>query len=359
MDGTAIILANGFLNSDYAKTSHGLIRGTDRYEILAVIDPQTAGMDAGVVTDNIKRDIPVFDTIAAMKATISQRVDYAIVGVATKGGIIPKALMNDIVEAIKEGYTIINGLHQYLGDRPELVQLAQTYGTKLVDVRKPKPVAELKFWSGKIYSVDTPIIAVLGTDCSLGKRTTARFLRDSTRKAGLSSEMIFTGQTGWLQGGRYGFIFDATLNDFVSGELEHAIVTCHEEVNPDIIFVEGQAALLNPSGPCGSEFIISGNCRGVVLQHSPAREFYSGWEDLKLRIPPIEQNIKLVESLGAKVLALTLNTQDISSENARNYQKEYEKNLQIPVILPVEEGTDALNNVFKDYVKSFRNGNNL
>ena len=36
--------------------------------------------------------------------------------------------------------------------------------------------------------------------------------------------MIYTGQTGWLQGGRFGFILDATPNDFVSGELEHAIV---------------------------------------------------------------------------------------------------------------------------------------
>ena len=35
--------------------------------------------------------------------------------------------------------------------------------------------------------------------------------------------MIYTGQTGWLQGGEYGFIFDSTLNDFVSGELENAI----------------------------------------------------------------------------------------------------------------------------------------
>ena len=37
---------------------------------------------------------------------------------------------------------------------------------------------------------------------------------------GRRTEVIYTGQTGWLQGFRHGFIFDATLNDFVSGELE-------------------------------------------------------------------------------------------------------------------------------------------
>ena len=357
MDGTAIILANGLLNTDYAKTSHGLIRGTERYEILAVIDPQSSGQDAGEVTDNIKRNIPVFESIAHMKQAIDKKVDYGIVGVATKGGVIPDGLMKDIEEAIKEGYTIVNGLHQYLGDKPDLVKLAQTYQARLLDIRRPKPVSQLKFWTGEITKIDTPVIAVLGTDCSLGKRTTTRFLRDSAREAGLSAEMIYTGQTGWLQGGEYGFIFDSTVNDFVSGEMEYAIVSCHREVNPDIIILEGQAALLNPSGPCGSEFIISGNARGVILQHSPDRKYYSGWEDLKLKIPPIEKNIDLVESLGAEVLTLALNTKDISYEKSKKYQKEYEKVLQIPVILPVEEGVDAVIPVLRDYIENFRKNN--
>ena len=354
MDGTAIILANGFLDTDYAKTSHGLIRGTERYEILAVIDPKCAGKDAGVVTDNIKRNIPVFESIASMKQEVGRKADYGIVGVATKGGVIPDGLMRDIADSIKEGITIVNGLHQYLSDKPELVKLSKEYHVPLLDIRKPKPASELKFWTGEITNVNTPIIAVLGTDCSLGKRTTARFLRDGIRKAGLSSEMIYTGQTGWLQGGDYGFIFDSTLNDFVSGELEHAIVSCYREIDPDIIILEGQAALLNPSGPCGSEFIISGNARGVVLQHSPDREYYSGWENFKLKIPPIEQNIHLVESLGAKVLAITLNTKDIPYKKAKQYQKEYQHDLQIPVALPVEEGVESLIPVLKDYITGFK-----
>ena len=352
MDGTAIILANGLLNTDYAKTSHGLIRGTERYEILAVIDPKSAGQDAGVVTDNVKRDIPVFESIASMKQVINRKIDYGIVGVATKGGVIPNELMVDIMDAIKNGYTIVNGLHQYLSDKQELVELSKAYNAELLDIRKPKPASMLKFWTGEITDIDTPIIAVLGTDCALGKRTTARFLRDSAREAGINSEMIYTGQTGWLQGGDYGFIFDSTLNDFVSGEMEHAIVSCHRELNPDLIILEGQAAMLNPSGPCGAEFIISGNARGVILQHSPNREYYSGWESLKLKIPPIDKNITVIESLGAQVLAITLNTKDIPYERARQYQKEYQDALQIPVALPVEEGVNSLVPVLKDYIKN-------
>ncbi len=120
--------------------------------------------------------------------------------------------------------------------------------------------------------------------------------------------MIYTGQTGWLQGGQYGFIFDSTLNDFVSGELEHAIVSCWEETRPDLILLEGQSALRNPSGPCGPELLISGNAKQVILVHAPKRKYFDNeahWGE----IPPVETEIALIRQYGAQVLALALNTE--------------------------------------------------
>ena len=96
-------------------------------------------------------------------------------------------------------------------------------------------------------------------DCAMGKRTAARMLTQACKKHDINAQMIYTGQTGWLQGGQYGFVFDSTLNDFISGELEHAIITCNKETSPDLILLEGQSALRNPSGPCGSELLVSGN----------------------------------------------------------------------------------------------------
>ena len=46
---------------------------------------------------------------------------------------------------------------------------------------------------------------------------------DGLRRRGLTAELVTTGQTGWLQGHRYGFILDATPNDFVTGELERHV----------------------------------------------------------------------------------------------------------------------------------------
>ena len=96
-----------------------------------------------------------------------------------------------------------------------------------------------------------------------------------TNRRGSNAEMIYTGQTGWMQGAPYGFVLDAVANDFVSGELEHAIVCCDRELNPDVILIEGQSSLRNPSGPIAvSEFICSGGASGVVLQHAIGREFF-------------------------------------------------------------------------------------
>ena len=39
MTQSAVLLTNGMLQTPFAKTTHGLVRGPSRYEILGVIDP--------------------------------------------------------------------------------------------------------------------------------------------------------------------------------------------------------------------------------------------------------------------------------------------------------------------------------
>ena len=353
MQKNAIILANGMLNSDYAKTSHGLIRGSERYKILGVVDPVLKGKDAGEITDGVARNIPVFELVEEALDSFPNQIDVAVIGVATKGGIIPADLMISVKSAITHGLGVVSGLHEYLTDNEELVSLAKKHEVMLTDVRKPKPVKELHFWTGEIYKINIPVIAVIGTDCALGKRTTTTFLRDKTRKSGLKAEMIYTGQTGWMQGNKYGFILDSTINDFVSGELEHAILSCYEKEKPDVIFIEGQAAMLNPSGPCGSEFIISGNARGIILQHAPSRKNYKGWEHLQVEMPMIEKNIALIEAYGAEVLGICLNSGGSDLSALRNYQEKLQQKLGIPVVLPLEDGVEALIPVIKNHKSKF------
>jgi uncharacterized NAD-dependent epimerase/dehydratase family protein len=90
MDGTAIVLTNGLLHTQHAKTAHGLIRGTERFQILGIIDPVSAGKDAGVVLDGKARGIPVFASLADALTQISQKIDFCIVGIAVAGGKLPE-----------------------------------------------------------------------------------------------------------------------------------------------------------------------------------------------------------------------------------------------------------------------------
>ena len=336
----AIVLTNGILTHSDAKTAHGLIRGTERFTIVGVVDDETlAGQDAGEVLDGKNRNIPIYASLE--QAMSVQKANYLIIGIATVGGVLPDSMVEIIQKAIRAGLSIVNGLHDYLNDRPEIASLANEYQVELIDVRRPKSRKDLHFWSGDIFKIKTPIIAVIGMDCAMGKRTTARLIRQACDAKGLNAEMIYTGQTGWLQGGKYGFIFDSTLNDFVSGELEHAILTCDREAKPDYILLEGQASLRNPSGPCGLELLISGQAKKVILVFAPKRKYFDNEEHWG-EIPSVESEIEIIEKLGSKVIALAMNTELCTDEEAYELQAEFEKSTGLPVLLPMQEGVDKV-----------------
>lgn len=349
MKEKAVIVTNGLLDSPFAKTCHGLLRGTERFEILGVVDNEHAGKDSGMVMENKANGILVFASITDFLKQVAEVPVYCIVGVATPGGYLPEAMRKELLSGLKNGMSLVNGLHTFLNDDPEFSELAGQLGLKIIDVRKPKPRSELKFWSGKIYEVKIPKIAVLGTDCAIGKRTTCRFITQMCKENGINTEMIYTGQTGWMQGSKHGFVFDSTINDFISGEIESAIVECATQSNPDLILIEGQSALLNPTGPCGSEFILSGNVKGVVLQHVPGRKHY---EDTHVPLSPIEKEIQLIRLLGAEVLAVTLNGEGLSETELIQSQEYLSQQLGIPVIRPLQEGVSGLLPVIKAFMAS-------
>jgi len=346
----AILLTNGFLSQPDAKTAHGLIRGTDRYEIVGVIDNEHAGRDAGEVLDGINRNIPVFVSVdeAVTKLPLIQ---YCIIGVATIGGVLPEHFKPILQACIKKGISIVNGLHEFLSEKPEFATLAAANNVTLTDIRKQKLKKDLHFWTGDIFKIKTPVIAVIGMDCAIGKRTTCRMIRQACEKEGINAQMVYTGQTGWLQGGQFGFIFDSTLNDFISGELEHAILSCNDTTKADIILLEGQSALRNPSGPCGSELLVSGNAKHTILVVSPKRKYYEDnpeWGEL----PSVQSEIALIAMYKSTVIAIALNTEHCNNEEAFAFQKEYTTKLNIPVLLPLQQGVAPIIPVLKQILQS-------
>ena len=133
--------------------------------------------------------------------------------------------------------------------------------------------------------------------------------------------------------------------------MEHAVVTCYHEAKPDIIFIEGQSSLRNPSGPAGAEWIVSADADAVVLQHNPARKQYKDMEYYPAYLPDLKDEVALIRIYGAPTVAITLNSATMTEQEVRTAALKYHEELGIPVVLPLEDGVDALVPVFEKLIK--------
>ena len=135
--------------------------------------------------------------------------DFLIFGVAPSSGMLSPGERRVMLGAMEQGISIVNGLHEFLNDDPEFAASAVAHGVTILDVRRPRDKKDLRMFSGRIAEVTCPRIAVLGTDGAVGKRTTATILTKALNESGIKAVMVGTGQTGLIQGARYGVALDA------------------------------------------------------------------------------------------------------------------------------------------------------
>ena len=147
MDGKAVLLTQGMLDTQNAKTAHGLIRSSDRYQVVGVIDNKYAGNDAGQVLDGRHRNIPIYDSVNSLIDS-GVSAEFLIIGIATKGGYIPDPIKGEVRRALSFGMSIVNGLHEFLSDDPEMRNLARDNSQQLIDIRKPRPKESVKVLGG-------------------------------------------------------------------------------------------------------------------------------------------------------------------------------------------------------------------
>lgn len=351
IDGNALIYAQGAFNTPIGKTAHGLVRFTERYRILGVLDDTYAGEDAGAVLDGKPSGIPVFSTLReALHALGNEKVDYFVIGLAPDGGRLPDEARQVIKDALKEGMNVDSGLHDFLYKDPGIVRTAEKYGRSLRDIRRTPEREELHFFSGKIEKVRALKIAVLGTDSAVGKRTTAWLLVHGFRQAGKTAELVGTGQTAWLQGAKYSMIMDSCINDFVSGEIEHAVYEAWSHEAPDLIVIEGQGSLMNPAYPGGFEILAAGRPDYVILQHAPRRKEYDGFPGYPIH--PLPTQIEAIELIsGKKVIAITVNHEDMRPEEIQPACEAIERETGLPAFDVLAHGASGLTELVKTYLR--------
>jgi uncharacterized NAD-dependent epimerase/dehydratase family protein len=339
MDGVALILCEGKYGTVNGKTAHGLVRFTKRYTIRGVIDSTLAGRDAGEALDGKRRGIPIVASLDEGLRLAGEPVTHVVVGVATAGGKLPSEMRAGVADALRGGLNVDSGLHEFLGDDPEFAKIAASNEARIRDVRKTPPRSELHFYTGKISEVSCPRIAVLGTDCASGKRTTAWFLVQAMEKTGLRAEMVGTGQTAWMQGAKYGTLLDSLVNDFVSGEIEHAVWSAWNDVRPDLIVIEGQGTLIHPAMPGGFEILGAGQPTAVVLQHIPGRKELEGTRGVPVAPPP--RHIEVIRLItGTPTIAVTLSREGLRPSEWAPAMESIARETGLPVFDPLsDEGT--------------------
>jgi len=323
------------------KVANGLARHSEKYKILGIIDSTKAGLDAGEYLDGIKNGIPVFESINEAIENIGFVPDSFIYGIAPLASFLDKMQRDIIISAMEKGMNIVNGLPEFFTEDEEFMQKAHEYAVDIFDIRKAPPRKDLHNFSGRINDVKTPVITVLGTDCAVGKRTTAVNLVDSLQKEGLNVSFIATGQTGLLQGAKYGIAVDVLTSGFATGEVENAIVCANENDKPDIIIVEGQGALSHPAFTSSSAIIRGSMPNAIIIQHPPNRKYRCDYPNISM--PTLESEINLLETFSqSKVIAITINHEDMTVLEVDKAILEYEYNYELPSTDVLWHGCDKL-----------------
>jgi uncharacterized NAD-dependent epimerase/dehydratase family protein len=338
---TAVVYCEANFGSADGKTANGLVRQSEKYRIVSVIDSSKAGLDAGVALGGADCNIPICCDLAEAMDSGERPPDVFIFGIAPASGLLSVHERGVVLEAMSRGMDIVSGLHEFLGDDPVFAAAQAEHGVSIRDVRRPRGKKDLRLFDGRIASVTCPRIAVLGTDCAIGKRTTATILTRALNERGIKAVMVATGQTGLIQGARYGVALDATPSQFCAGEVEGAVIGAFENEQPDVIIIEGQSALGHPAY-LSSGFILRGSQpQAVILQHAPARRIRCDFDDLP--VPPPTVEINLIETFAdTKVIGLTINHEGMTDADVTAAIALYELELGIPATDALDRPTDAL-----------------
>ena len=341
MHADALVYCESEFGRIDGKVANGLARQSDKYKILGIIDSTKAGFDAGEYLDGVKSGVPIFASLSEAVRLLGFVPRFFIYGVAPLASFLDRSQRDVLLGAMKKGMDIVNGLPEFLSEDGEFVARALEDGVTIHDIRKPPPRKELRIFSGDILGVATPVITVLGTDCAVGKRTTAVELVQALEQKGINAAFIATGQTGLLQGARYGVSVDVLTSGFSTGEVERAILDADANEQPDIIVVEGQGALSHPAFTSTAAILRGAVPDAIILQHPPKRASHCDYPDIPM--PTLVSEIRLIELFAkSPVIAVTLNHEDMDDAEVTDTIAEYEARYGLPVTDVLKAGCGKL-----------------
>ena len=330
-----VILAEGSFGVLESKTATVLVRYLPE-NVVAVIDSTNNGKDVSEVIE-IGKGIPVVKNLAD---AMQLQPTMLAIGIAPPGGELPTEWEGIIREAISRGLHIMSGLHHFLSENDEFVELAANNNVVLWDARKPPenlPVATCK-----ADDVDATVILTVGSDCRVGKMLSGIEITKAARERGLNAEFCPTGQNGIMVWG-WGIAIDAVVSDFTAGAAEEIVLEGAR--NHDLLIVEGQGALVHPGYSGVTLSLLHGSMPdAMIFCHQPSRDTVARYT---VPLPSLTEMIAQYEMLAApikpaRVIGIALNCFDLSEEQTVKAIKDIEKETGLPATDVVKYGSEKL-----------------
>jgi uncharacterized NAD-dependent epimerase/dehydratase family protein len=324
-----LALAEGNFGPLTSKTANQCVRYAPE-RLVGIIDSTRAGQTAQSVL-GFGGDIPV---VATLEEGLALGPTAMLVGIAPTGGQLPPPWKEMLATAARRGLDLWSGLHSFLGDDPVLAAAAADGGARVIDLRRPP--ADLGVASGRVRDVESTVVLTVGSDCNIGKMTAQMQLRDALRARGERVAFAPTGQTGILIEG-WGIAVDAVIADFIAGAAERLVLNAAS--NADVVLVEGQGSIIHPSYSGVTYGLLHGSLpHAMVLCHQPSRKSINKQEWVK--IPPLAELVRMHEAVAAPlrpapVIAIALNTYDLSDADARAAIRAVEDETGLPATDPV------------------------
>lgn len=258
-----------------------------------------------------------------------------VIGIAPAGGQLPESWNRTLLNALHTGLDIAAGLHQRIGEIPEIKACAARLGRQIHDVRH----SSTKFAVGTGKRRPGLRLLTVGTDCALGKKYTALAIAKAMREKGLNADFRATGQTGILIGGD-GVAVDAVVADFIAGAAE-ALSPANAPDHWDII--EGQGSLFHPAYAGVTLGLLHGSQPdALVLCHDSTRTSLHAFPHFPVKrleeaMPPYLSAARLTNP-NVRFVGISLNTSGMNDTEAHAMLKRTAESSGLSCVDPIRTG---------------------
>ena len=331
-----VIFAEGCFGPVTSKVATSYLRYCHQ-DCVAVIDSRLAGQDVGAII-GYGHGIPIVESLQAAQSLAPQ---VLLIGVGLYSNTLPAAWRSQIEFALKCGLDVVSGLHFRIASDPVFSELAAASGSRIWDSKDPPEI--LATSAVRVAHLDRYVIHTVGSDCRVGKKTTAIEITHEAKRRGHNAGFAATGQSGMYISGA-GVAVDAVPSDFIAGVSESLVLQL--AADHDWIVVEGQGSISHPAYSGVTLGLLHGAMpQALVLCHEAGLDHHKGWPSVPLR--PLRELIRLYEELGsfvrsATVVGISLHCGALSQKEAVFYAEQVEHETGLPTTDVIHLGAGKL-----------------